>query len=285
MQTFAFKACNLLVAAAMLSGVLNAKESVVDSVWADGPITMDGVIGEWDGQPLTHEKKVKVDVAFKNDDKYLFVLFRFNDLRYLSSIDVTGMTLWLDPSGKKKKRCGIQFTKKKVSAEEYIALLEKRQGPLSEARKEEIRKSTVYFLSEATLRAGKKERGQKTGEPDPSAGAAYNARMGENAMVFEFRVPLYRMAEAMLGSEISPGTQLKIGFEWGGLTAEMRREYLKSRASGKGSGAIGIQEGGRGGGGASSAGFSGASPSDLSALRKMTKSYSFWKDVRLAGER
>jgi hypothetical protein len=45
---------------------------------------------------------------------------------------------------------------------------------------------------------------------------------------------------------------------------------------------MGISEGGKGGGGATSVGFSGASPRDLTALRKMTKKYSFWVDVRLA---
>jgi len=74
---------------------------------------------------------------------------------------------------------------------------------------------------------------------------------------------------------------MKIGFEWGGLTDEIRESYMKGKTSG-GSGSIGISEGGRGGGGATSVGFSGASPRDLTALRKLTKKYSFWVDVRLA---
>ena len=56
---------------------------------------------------------------------------------------------------------------------------------------------------------------------------------------------------------------------------------MKGSAS-EGSGPIGISEGGRGGGGAQGAGFDGASPAGLTALRKMTKKYSFWIAVRLA---
>jgi hypothetical protein len=190
---------------------VSAKEKIIESLWTDSPLKIDGSVSDWKDDPLSAEKKAKVDYAFRNDVDFLYVLFRFNDLKYLSTIEATGMTLWIDVLGKKKKNLGVNFTKKKISSEEYIRLLEQRQGSVSDEQKEKLHESA---------------------------------------------------------------------FEWGGLTDEIRENYMKGKTS-RGSGSIGISEGGKGGG-ATSVGFSGASPRDLTALRKMTKKYSFWVDVRLA---
>jgi hypothetical protein len=90
-----------------------AKEKSVESKWAVSPLTIDGLVSDWEGSPLNVENKVKTEYAFRNDADNLYVLFKFNDLKYLSSIEITGMTLWIDTAGKKNKDLGVQFTKKK----------------------------------------------------------------------------------------------------------------------------------------------------------------------------
>jgi hypothetical protein len=269
----------VLVLAVVL--VAFAKEKSVESIWAASPLTIDGLVNDWKGDPFHAEKKVKGEYAFRNDSDTLFVFFVFNDLKYLSSIEITGMTLWIDTGGKKDKDLGVKFTKKKISADEYISILEKQQGVISDEQKESLQASAFYFISQAEA-VDKKGNPFEQGEDSEAAkGAAFNVSVQQDAVTYEFRVPLKNLTGTIAGNEAEPGGIVGVGFEWGGLTDEMRREYMKGNASG-GSGPIGISEGGRGGGGAQGVGFDGASPADLTALRKMTKKYSFWTVVRLA---
>lgn len=276
---------NAVLAVLMLSAVIvaYAMGQSVDSTWAASPLTIDGLPDDWEGDPLQVEKKVKVEYAFRNDSDTLFVFLKFNDVKYLSSIEITGMTLWIDTGGKKNKDAGINFTKKKISADEYIAILEKQQGAISDEQKESLRTSAFYFISQAEAVDKKGNPLEEQEGADAARGAAFNVSVAQDSVTYEFRVPLAALTRTGPGSEAKPGETVSVGFEWGGLTDEMRKAYMKGDAS-AGGGAIGISEGGRGGGGTQGVGFDGAAPADLSALRKMTKKYSFWTAVRLAKE-
>ena len=261
---------------------VSAKEKIIKSVWADNPVKIDGIMTEWKDDALNVEDKVKVDLAFKNNDNFLFVFFKFNDKKFLSTIEHTGITLWINTQGKKKKDLGVKFTKKQISADEYIAMLEKSQGPVSEEQKGQLRQSASYTISQAETVDRKGKPLDQNTENKSMGGSAYNVSIQKDSVFYEFRVAIRSMPENVLGKATTPGEILKIGFEWGGLTGELRKEYMKGSASGGDSGPIGISEGGRGGGGTEGAGFGGASPAGLTALRKMTKEYSFWVDVHLA---
>ena len=270
---------SVLVLAIVL--VARAKEKSVDSIWAAAPLKVDGLADDWESDPFHVEKKVKAEYAFRNDSDSLYVFFKFNDAKYLSSIEITGMVLWIDIEGKKNKDLGVKFTKKKISADEYISILEKKQGSINDEQKESLRASEFYFISEAEA-VDKKGNPLKQNEGDEAVkGAAFNVSVQQDAVTYEFRVPLKNLIKAISESDAEPGEVLGVGFEWGGLTDEMRKAYMKGDASG-GTGRMGISEGGRGGGGGQGVGFDGASPAGLTALRKMTKKYSFWTVVRMA---
>ena len=258
-----------------------AKDESVESFWASSPLTIDGLSNDWEGDPFHVEKKVKVDYAFRNDADTLFVFFKFNDTKYLSSIEITGMILWVNTGGEKNKDTGIKFTKKKISADEYIALLEKQQGPVSDEQKESVRASAFYFISQAEAVDKKGNPLEQQDGVEAAKGAAFNVSVAQESVSYEFRVPLAILAGTGPDNATKTVEAVSVGFEWGGLTDEMRKAYMKGDTS-MGGGAIGISEGGRGGGGTQGVGFDGAAPADLSALRKMTKKYSFWTAVRLA---
>jgi hypothetical protein len=107
-----------------------AKDKVVTSTWCPAPLRIDGTSAEWQQVPMTFEKKVQVDYAFMNDTEYLYFLYIFKDPQYLSSINQTGMTVYFNAAGKKKRDYGINFIQKRISAQEYIVMLEKQKGPL-----------------------------------------------------------------------------------------------------------------------------------------------------------
>jgi hypothetical protein len=265
---------------AVVLGAL-AKDKTIESTWAASPLTIDGLANDWGGDPLNVEKKVKAEYAFRNDADTLYVLFKFNDLKYLSSIEITGMTLWIDTEGKKDKDLGVKFTKKKISADEYIAILEKQQGALSDEQKEKVRASAFYFISQAEAVDKKGNSLEQGAAAEVAKGAAYNVSMGQDTVTYEFKLPFKNLTSAVLGTKTGPGEIVSIGFEWGGLTDEMRENFMKGNAGGD-SGPMGISEGGKGAGGTQGVGFDGASPEGLTALRKMTKKYSFWTAIQLA---
>lgn len=261
--------------------VAYTKEKFVESVWAASPLTIDGLAIEWKGDPFNLEKKVNVEYAFRNDSDTLYVLFKFNDVQYLSSIETTGMTLWIDTQGKKSKDLGVKFTQKKISADEYISILEKQRGAINDEQKESLRAREFYFISRAEAEDKKGNPLEQDEGSEAVKGAAYNVYVQPDAVTYEFRLPLKTLTTTLSGTAKEPGEIVGIGFEWGGLTDAMRKEFMKGNAGGD-SGSMGISEGGRGGGGGQSVGFDGASPAGLTALRKMTKKYSFWTAVRLA---
>ena len=93
-----------------------------------------------------------------------------------------------------------------------------------------------------------------------------------------------RLVEA--GAAAAPGAALKLGFEWGGMTAELRSAYMArmadagSQARGAGGGDLGDQLGGgyEGGGEGGMGGGMGGRPDPR------TRKHSFWIDVQLAAQ-
>ena len=80
-----------------------SQKEMISSRWASNQINIDGRSDDWKDEAFHFEKKLGVDYSFKNDAENLFILFVFKDPRYLSSINDTGMTIWFNLEGKKKK--------------------------------------------------------------------------------------------------------------------------------------------------------------------------------------
>lgn len=230
-----------------------SKDKMVESIWAATPVEIDGSIDEWEGDTLTFEENVKVDYAFRNDSENLYVLFIFKEPRkFMSIIDKTGMTLWLNTKGKKKKNYGLKFQFKTVPADNYISLLEEMTGPISEERKKEIKSRPSYRIhhNEQIDKKGKASL-IASGPGAPS----FNSWVGIEMVTYEFRIPLKKREGLPGGIGTKPGKSLKIGFEWGGLTEKMKKEKIARL---------------------------GGSSTPLYSIRRGAKKYSFWADVKLA---
>ena len=270
---------SLLLCSAILAlcapGISKDKDVIVESTWAAAPVNIDGSIDEWQGDALTLFKKTKVDYAFRNDSENLYVLFIFKDPRnFMSTINETGMTIWLNTEGENKKNYGIRFQIKTVTADNYIAILERMGVPVPEEKKTEIRKKPTYrvFHNEVIDKEG------LASLIDASTkGPVWNFG-GKKELIYEFRIPLRRGEGQPVGIGTEPGKSIKVGFEWGGLTDEMKQQRLASQIE-RGTAArgdTGTGDFGRGERGASG----GSSLDSLSRIR--AKKYSFWTDVKLA---
>jgi len=212
----------LILGTALAAG---AGQAGVSSAWTDEPVAVDGLKQDWEGTPLTDWKKDAVSYAFRNDGDTLYVLLVIRDPKYKSTIEGTGVTLYLDAKGGKAKGYGILFKRLRLGPEDYIAHLEKR-GPLSEDDKAGIRRKAGFYLFHHQVldRKGKPVAALNEALSRP---AVFKYASEGQVVVYEFSVPLARGSELAAGAGAAPGASVAVGFEWGGETEEMRQAAAK----------------------------------------------------------
>lgn len=250
-------------------------ETPVQSIWTSQPPTIDGLDTEWVGDEMASEKKMAVEYAFRNDAQNMYVLFVFKDPKYLSNINATGITLFYNTEGKKKKDHAFHFIQTKVSGEELIAYLKGRGEVLSEQQVQSIDPQKTYSMF-MTERTGKKDEEISITSPIPGIlNPGFKIDRKGDGLVFEFKIPLVKSDISPRGMGVEPGQTLKIGFEWGGMTeALMKRLSVQGggsdvSAEGRAQNVIDSRRGG-------------AAGAPRSASGRMPKKYSFWLDVVLA---
>ena len=263
-----------------------SEDKVIASQWTAAPIKIDGQNADWDTQTLNVEKKTSVDYAFRNDAENLYVLFIFKDPRYLTSINATGMTIWFNPETHKKKDFGIRFMSRPITADQYIAILEEKAGPISDAQKAQIRTNERYmYYDHELINKKSKEAPAKLTETQDFEIPAYRNSVQEKTVYFEFSVPLQRLAELSAGIGADPGKTIHVCFEWGGATKGMKEAAAaqigsdSTRAGGEGAtGSLTQERGSR-----ENLGDVEYETEDLAAMRRqIPKQYSFWAMVKLA---
>jgi hypothetical protein len=263
----------ILVAVVVLVVAGVAKDKIVTSAWCPTPLKVDGTSVDWQGVPMNFEKKVQVDYAFMNDANYLYVYFVFKDPQYLSTINQTGMTIYFNTAGKKNEDYGINFIQKKISAQQYIVMLEKQQGPLPESEKNNILMIPDYaiFAVDVINKKAKEDAPEPPAEAKP---AVYRIQQDQDKNVaIEFAIPLARVAELAPGIGTEPGKKIKVGFEWGGMTEAMKQARMNRFKSQSERSAEKVSEQPAGGTTASTA-----------RGRRSPKKYDFWVDVQLASQ-
>jgi hypothetical protein len=263
-----------------------SEDQIVASQWAAAPVKIDGQPGDWDTQALNSDKKTNVDYAFRNDAQNLYVLVVFKDPRFLSSINLTGMTIWFDSGMNKKKDFAITFINRPISADQYIAMLEEKKGPLSEDQKAQVRTNEryMYYDHELTNKKSKEAPAKFSEKQDPKIPVFRNSAQ-EKTAVYEFIVPLNRLAELSAEIGADPGKTIQVCFEWGGATRRMKEAVAaqigSEGARAKTEGATGELTTERDSGG-SLGGLESQSESLAAMRRRLPKQYSFWATVSLA---
>ena len=254
-----------------------SEEKIVESKWTVQPLTIDGLDDDWAEDEMTSEKKVDVHYAVRNDAQNMYVLFVFKDPKSLSSINATGITLYYNTEGKKKKDHAFHFIKKKVTGEELLAYLKERGEVLTEQQMQSIEPTNTYSVY-MTERTGKKDKKISVAAPIPAIlNPGFKTSKKGDAFIYEFRIPIIRSETSPRGMDVKPGQKIKIGFEWGGMTEELMKRLAA--------------QSGRGGGDVSTEGRAqsvidsrreGATGAPGSASGRMPKKHSFWVDINLA---
>jgi len=267
----------LLTMVIAVSFIGHSKEKTVKCEWVSTALNIDGSSQDWAGEALLFEEKLQTEYAFGNDGENLFALFIFKDPEYLSSIDATGMTIWINLEGKKKKEYGINFMKMVLKPEQFIALMEKRRGPLSEEEKNEIRSQPQYFIHNARVITKDKTKEDASGGEDVEP-VIFRSAQQPNGIVYEFSIPLERKTETAPGVGAKPGELFTVCFEWGGLTEQQKATRMARVVRGSDSAnkpmepAVSPKEAMDRGVGAGS----------MPRTKGTPKTYNFWVNVQLA---
>jgi hypothetical protein len=215
----------LILAAAALATPAFPKDAVIDSSWASAPIKVDGLAQDWQNVPMLTDKDSKAEYAFANDGRNLYIIFVFKTPEAASTIEATGLKVFFDAGDKKSKDLGVHFLKKTLTADALIANLEKQGETLTEARKAELRQKKDYILFEAEVINPKKVAAPTDPAVKNEPPVFHAVRAQGQGLVYECRIPLDRTNEPG-GIGAQPGQTIKLGFDWGGLTAEMKRAMM-----------------------------------------------------------
>ena len=218
----------ILFVIAIFSFYSYAEEELIKSQWLSSPVNIDGYLEDWGEIELYLDKKVKTECALRNNNDTLFILFVLKDRKYFSTIQSSGLTIWFNTEGTKKKNYGVKFLNKMISAADYIADLEQQRGPLSEEEKKKILENPSYVFHQAELiNKNKKDPSQQEGSGEAGK-SVFRTGNQKGMMVYEFAIPLSLFPDSVRGNI------LKVGFEWGGMTEALRKKMRDRLAQSEG---------------------------------------------------
>lgn len=277
-----------LAALAVLAAPDLAAGQAVESLWALGPMTIDGVAQEWDESTPVIDDGSKVEYALRNDGRNLYIIMVFKNPLYKSTLDYTGMKIYFTTGTKKSKDFGILFQKKQLTAEGLIANLQKKGEALTEEQKAEIRKKATHIIFSEEVISPKKAAALTDPAVDTDPPIFRAIEKGRLA-VCEFRIPLTRVNQ-LGGIGAEPGQSILLGFEWGGMSAQIMRDMMAGRADKSVSAdgrAVSEERGwsdtsGDGGGGFETG--AGRIPASEFNRDPRYKKYSFWIEAKLAAK-
>jgi hypothetical protein len=214
----------ILFAMSVFSFNTRAKEELIKSQWLNSIVNIDGSLEDWSEIGVYLDKRVMTECALRNNNETLFILFVLKDRKYFSTIQTSGLTIWFNSDGTKKKNDGLHFLNKMISAADYIAGLEQQKGPLSEEDKIKILENPSYVFHQVELITKNKEDPSQQDRSEEARKSVFRTGNQKGKMVYEFAIPLSLFPDSVRSNI------LKVGFEWGGMTDEYRKRLRDRQA-------------------------------------------------------
>jgi hypothetical protein len=252
--------CQLTIVQAALSLIVFAylieptatQASELTSFWTPEPIAVDGEVTDWDSIPTVYLEDEGVVVGICNDSINVYIMYRFRDAKSLRAIRMTGLSIWLDANGKKKKEFGIRYNGG-PPFEEIQRLTgtdeENSFGNMSPERRERMMQRMSGDKEQFTvIYRGKEQR--ETIPTNGSRGPAVSFASSDGFIAYEFSIPLQTSDYGTFGLGAQPDKKIGVGSAWGGRPEREGRDGgMMGMGSGGGDGGRGGGPGGRGGGG------------------------------------
>jgi len=202
----------LLVPAVILTGCQGRE---IESQWAAGAITIDGDMSEWPDSNTTYLNKEKALVGISNDGENLYLLFRFGEPAWLTTMAMGDLTVWVSTSGKRTRDLGFRYSG--------------GVDPSSAMRAPGGRESSGGRISTGGDRTGQRSGGNRAIEPptlnvikgnavisislNGAVGPAARSSMLDRIFTLELKIPLSAGTGDWYGIDIRPGEMATLGFE------------------------------------------------------------------------
>jgi hypothetical protein len=99
----------ILIFAFLAIGISSCSKLIYQSVWQTDTIKADGIVDEWSKPLRFYDGTTKLQYAFTNDKKNLYLCIRATDETTQKKIMSGGMQIWIDTTGNGKEKTGVFF--------------------------------------------------------------------------------------------------------------------------------------------------------------------------------
>ena len=225
------------------------KNNEIRSHWVQQSIFIDGKMDDWNGLPTNHFEDHNANLSICNDSTHLYLQFRTKDIESVRAIKMSGLTIFLDTQGSRKKDFYLKFIggpsnnelkklhgqKKTPTSENIPAQMKSRFAKMMEDRKPEL----ICFDKKRYL--------NKPILLDGTEGPAAAFGKEHSFYIYEFKIPFQKSSTSAYGINTEVGTKISIGAVWGDME-EFKNSMRPPQGERPGGGMSG-GKGGRSGGG------------------------------------
>ncbi|PIS25255.1 MAG: hypothetical protein COT45_02870 [bacterium (Candidatus Stahlbacteria) CG08_land_8_20_14_0_20_40_26] len=244
-------ATSIVVVGLILNSGCGGKALEMQSQWSAESIKVDGQVEDWSDTPLTYFEDEQVSLGLRNDDENLYILFCTRSQTWERLIRMSGVTMWLDETGGKKKDFGIRYIGgPSLSEMQKSGMLGEggfRDSLIPELKQRLIREREIMANQiEVLLEEGKQE---IIIPADGSRGPAVSSAVPRGIYTYEFCIPLReKHGDYYFIKPQPPQKTLGIGLEWGGIGTRDRQRMTDEVGGERGSVGGGMPRGGMPGG-------------------------------------
>ena len=210
----------MCVCAAIVAGPSCKKQAAdVSTHWLSTTVQIDGHFDDWDAIPESRRHEDHAVLKLASDSEALYIYYVTDDLDWVRTITMTGLTIYLNRNGSHDKEYFICYRGGPPTDELVPATAPggpPGADPMHPALRDQLLESERENLAAFTcfVRDWIVEKAIPTdGRQGPRA--AYGRQNGRFA--YEFSIPLQSSLALYYGLGTQPGSVVGIGAEWGGL--------------------------------------------------------------------
>lgn len=197
----------------LLISLTSCSDQQIQSNWARKSPTIDGNMEEWNSASLVVFEDLEVSLGVGNDTSFLYLAGRIADATFQRMVGQTGVVIWLDPEGGRRKGLEIHFPASRI---ENVNL---NRGffwdSLTEDQKARAR-NKVEEMSRGVLVINRKSVESRLFLPGNVEGFCVAIAEAEGLLSFEARIPLQIGRLFSKFSDIQSGKTVGIGLGLGG---------------------------------------------------------------------
>ena len=142
--------CKLSLAFVIQLSALSIAEAQSNKIATLSPppknIAIDGDVKEWGDSLRYYNVEKQVNYALANDKDNLYIAVRINDRREQNKILKSGLTISIDPKGKKKETFSITFPLNVQGGTPVLNIRNDDNGPISQDERDDLMKERLTTL-------------------------------------------------------------------------------------------------------------------------------------------